>query len=193
MSLLKDGTNLPPKRVKEGIRFIAGATDIKHFYVDFSKCTYITKDEYLKIHKKWTIRPNDVFLTIVGTVGNTALVRERDLPFSMQRSIALLRVNENISYSYLYFFINCNYFKKELKKRINPTAQPGIYLTELSKIKIIVPNKKIVALFHSLAQSFIKFMQFRIDNMEVLAELRDILLPKLMTGKIRVPLEDDHE
>ena len=190
LSLLKDGTHLPPKRVAEGLKFIAGATDIKHFYVDFSKCSYITEDEYLKIHKKWDIRPNDILLTIVGTIGNAAIVRERDLPFSMQRSIALLRVNEKIPYSYLYFFVNSNYFKKELEKRINPTAQPGIYLTELSKVKIIVPNKKIVELFHNVAQSFIKLMQFGIDNIEVLTGLRDSLIPKLISGKIRVPVEE---
>ena len=190
LSLLKDGTHLPPKRVNKGFKFIAGATDIKHFSVDFSKCTYITEDEYLKIHKKWNIRPDDILLTIVGTLGNVAIVRERDLPFSMQRSIALLRVNEKIPYSYLYFFLNSYFFKVELQKRINPTAQPGIYLTELSKIKIIVPNKRIVDLFHSVAQSFIKFMQSRIDNSDILTDLRDTLLPKLISGRIRVPLEE---
>ncbi len=190
LSLLKDGTHLPPKRVDKGFKFIAGATDVKHFFVDFSKCTYITEDEYLKIHKKWTIRPDDILLTIVGTLGNVAIVRERDLPFSMQRSIALLRVNEKIPYSYLYFFLNSDFFKGELQKRINPTAQPGIYLTELSKIKIIVPNKRIADLFHSVAQSFIKFIQSRIDNSDILTDLRDSLLPKLISGKIRVSLEE---
>ena len=190
LSLLKDGTHLPPKRVDKGFKFIAGATDVKHFFVDFSKCTYITKEEYQKIHKKWTLRPDDILLTIVGTLGNVAIVRERDLPFSMQRSIALLRVSEKIPYSYLYFLLNSDFFKGELQKRINPTAQPGIYLTELSKIKIIVPNKRIADLFHSVAQSFIKFMQSRIDNSDILTDLRDSLLPKLISGKVRVPLEE---
>ena len=190
LSLLKDGTHLPPKRVDKGIKFIAGATDVKHFFVDFSKCTYITEDEYLKIHKTWAIRPDDILLTIVGTLGNVAIVRERDLPFSMQRSLALLRVNEKIPYSYLYFLLNSDFFKGELQKRINPTAQPGIYLTELSKIKIIVPSKKIVDLFHSVTPSVIKLMQSRIENLDILTDLRDSLLPKLISGKIRVPQEE---
>ena len=190
LSLLKDGTHLPPNRIKDGIRFIAGATDIKHFYVDFSRCTYISEEEYLKIHKKWNPRPNDILLTIVGTVGNVALVRESDLPFSMQRSIALLRANEKITYTYLYFLVDSHRFKAELKKRINPTAQPGIYLNELSKIQVIVPTKKIVELFHSVILQLLDFMQFGIYNSQTLSDLRDTLLPKLVSGKIRVPQEE---
>jgi Restriction endonuclease S subunits len=140
LTLLKDGSHNPPKRVSEGIRFIAGASNIKHLDIDFSGCTYITKEDYDKIHKYYQIVPHDILLTIVGTIGNAAIVKESDLPFSLQRSIAILRCNEDFYYKYMFYWLTSAPFKKQLLSRSNSTAQPGIYLGELSKLLVLKPT-----------------------------------------------------
>jgi type I restriction enzyme S subunit len=186
LALLKDGSHNPPQRVLEGIRFIAGATDIKDLYVQFDKCTYITKDDYNKIHKNWEIRTNDILITIVGTIGNTAIVRESDLPFSLQRSIAVLRPIPEISHLYIYQIVKSKDFKNYLKSRTNPTGQPGVYLGTLSEYFAIVPASDILLNFHQTLSPFFDMMQRNITENQVLIGIRDSLLPKLMTGKIRV-------
>lgn len=139
LKLLKDGTHLPPKRTGNGIRFIAGASDIKYFKIDFSNCTFISEKDYAKIHKYYQLKENDVLLTIVGTVGNTAIIRKSDLPFSLQRSIAILRPNDELNPVFLFYWLNTPRFKKMLFSRINQTAQPGIYLGELGKLSVLIP------------------------------------------------------
>jgi type I restriction enzyme S subunit len=142
LSLLKDGSHNPPKRVEKGIKFIAGATNIKYLHIDFNNCTFITERDYQKIHKYYEIKINDILLTIVGTVGNVAIVKESDLPFSLQRSIAILRCNEKVYYIFLFYWFNSPRFKKLLNSRLNPTAQPGIYLGELGKLIMPLPKYK---------------------------------------------------
>jgi type I restriction enzyme, S subunit len=143
LSLLKDGTHNPPERSEKGIKFIAGATDIKYLHVNFSKCTFVSQENYKIMHKKWEPKVNDVLLTIVGTVGNTAIVREQDLPFTMQRSIATLRPNEKIDFRYLFYWLNSNEAKWAISSRITATGQPGIYLGELGKIPISIPRLEV--------------------------------------------------
>lgn len=143
LSLLKDGTHNPPERSEKGIKFIAGATDIKYLDVNFSKCTFVCQENYQMMHKKWEPKVNDVLLTIVGTVGNTAIVREQDLPFTMQRSIATLRPNEKIDFRYLFYWLNSYEAKWALSSRITATGQPGIYLGELGKIPISIPRLEV--------------------------------------------------
>lgn len=191
LSLLKDGTHLPPKRTEFGIRFIAGASDVKHLEVDFTGCTYITNSDYASIHKYWKVQAKDVLLTIVGTVGNVAIVKEEDLPFSLQRSIAVLRAGERVSYSYLYFLLNSWRFKQYLLSCMNPTAQPGIYLGTLSRFEVCVPPKKTMAEFDRLVEPMIVRMQRSNSESHILSQIRDSLLPRLMSGKIRVPVSDD--
>jgi len=140
LSLIKDGTHNPPKRYKNGIKFIAGATDVKYLNIDFTNCTYISESDYEKIHKFYKIQPEDILLTIVGTIGNVAIVKKSDLPFSMQRSIALLRCGDSLHYKFLFYWLTSEMFKKMLYANVNPTAQPGIYLGVLKQLKIPLPS-----------------------------------------------------
>lgn len=140
LELLKDGSHNPPKRKIEGIKFIAGASDIKYRNIDFLNCTYISEGDYNSIHKYYEVKENDVLLTIVGTIGNSAIVKKSDLPFSLQRSIAILRPKKELYFEFLFYWINSPKFKQLLNSRVNPTAQPGIYLGELGKLKIPLPS-----------------------------------------------------
>jgi len=140
LSLIKDGTHNPPKRYKNGIKFIAGATNVKYLNIDFTNCTYISESDYEKIHKFYKIQPDDILLTIVGTIGNVAIVKKSDLPFSMQRSIALLRCGDSLHYKFLFYWLTSEMFKRMLYANVNPTAQPGIYLGVLKQLKIPLPS-----------------------------------------------------
>lgn len=186
LSLLKDGSHNPPKRVESGVKFLAGATDIKHFEVNFDRCSFIEQKDYDKIHKFWRIEPNDVLLTIVGTVGNIALVSKKDLPFSLQRSIAVLRGGPKISYLFLYFALNMKNFKYFLESQINPTAQPGIYLGTLSNFIVCLPPIDLINKFDEIIEPLVKKMQNNIIQRKCLTDIRNSILPKLVLGKIRV-------
>jgi len=142
LELLKDGSHNPPKRHSSGIRFIAGASDLTYRNIDFSNCTYITEEDYQKMHKYYQIKANDILLTIVGTVGNVAIVKEEDLPFSMQRSVAIMRCKQEVFYEFLFYWLTSPKFKLLISSRINTTAQPGIYLGEIAKLLTPVPSLK---------------------------------------------------
>jgi type I restriction enzyme, S subunit len=191
LSLLKDGSHNPPKRVEQGIKFIAGASDVKHFSVNFDGCTFVTKEFYDEFHRKWQIQSDDILYTIVGTVGNIAIVRKEDLPFSMQRSIALLRSNEEINQFYLYFLMNDRIFSDQIKSKINPTAQPGIYLGEIGRTLIIVPSREILLNFSNSVGPLVRKMQENINQIQSLSSIRNSLLPKLMSGEIRVKIPEE--
>ena len=186
LSLLKDGSHNPPKRVESGIRFIAGATDVKHFIINFSKCTFITQKNYEEIHKTWKIQPQDILLTIVGTIGNVAIVNQNDLPFSLQRSLAVLRPNEKIDFVFLYCLLNSHSFKQFLYANHNPTGQPGIYLGTLGGFQFILPPKSLIIKFFKLSHTIVSNIQKNYSNMDYLMKIHDLLLPKLMSGEIRV-------
>ena len=186
LSLRKDGSHNPPKRVDSGIRFIAGATDVKHFVINFTKCSYITKNDYKEIHKTWEVKTNDILLTIVGTIGNVAIVNENDLPFSLQRSLAVLRPNEKIDFSFLYFLLNSIKFEQFLYANLNPTGQPGIYLGTLGGFEFVLPPKPLIEKFFEFSEKIIGIIQKNHTQINQLSKIQDILLPKLMSGELRV-------
>src|SRR5580704_15314098 len=94
LELLKDGTHSPPKRQEKGVRLISSG-EIRFGHIDFSTCTYISKEDYSELQKYYEIKENDVLLTIVGAyLGRVAIVRRTDLPFSAQRAVAIFRTKK---------------------------------------------------------------------------------------------------
>ncbi len=62
--------------------------------------------------------------------------------------------------------------------------------TQFSKIKVIIPPKDIMFKFHNkVAPMFELIKQKDFENI-TLSKIRDSILPKLMSGEIRVPLDN---
>jgi type I restriction enzyme S subunit len=70
----------------------------------------------------------------------------------------------------------------------NGTTMEGINNDGINRIKIIIPKKEILSKFENTINSFYEEIQnLQIQNSK-LADLRDLLLPKLMSGEIEVPV-----
>ncbi len=159
-TLIKDGTHTPPKRVEKGIPLLS-AICINKGRIDFEEnITYITEKDYKYIHKNYSILKGDLLLTIVGTIGRVAIVSTEN-KFSIQRSIALLRPDsQKVTESFFYYALSSTQTKSQFLRSMNTTAQSGLYLGELEKIKISTPSlseqEKITAILNTVDEAIEK-------------------------------------
>lgn len=100
----------------------------------------ISYEDYKKIHASYTIEKGDILLTIVGSIGESAIVKRDMKNIAFQRSVAVLRPVNIVSSDFLYTEIQTCKFQRELENRKSTSAQPGIYLGDLEKIPIFFPN-----------------------------------------------------
>jgi len=142
LDLLKDGTHGTHQNVDEGI-YLLSAKNIKKgkIVIDELNDRRISNDEYNSIHKNFSLKKGDVLLTIVGSIGETAII-ENPVGITFQRSVAYLRPNNKLTSNFLFTTVNSQRFQSELKKRQVVSAQPGIYLGDLSVISISIPTIK---------------------------------------------------
>jgi len=140
LSILKDGTHNPPPKQDYGIPMLS-AEDIRNGIIDFDNSPdFITEEDYERMHRTYEIQKNDVLLTIVGTLGRSAIV-DTSRKFTLQRSVAILRTNEKILPQYLYYFFQTKYFQNQLIARAHTTVRAGVYLGELGSIPIAYPEE----------------------------------------------------
>ena len=136
---VRDGTHGSFKDAESGIPLLS-AKDISdgkiHVYEDSRR---ISIDDYNTIHKKYELEMGDILLTIVGTIGRTAMV-DNSIKFTLQRSVAILRTNNDVSNDFVYYYIQSPNFQKRLKSVVNQSAQGGVYLNSLKKLKISISN-----------------------------------------------------
>ena len=141
LKLLKDGTHGSHKDVTNG-HYLLSAKNIKDGRIFWDKTDRIISDEdYKKIHSTFKINKGDVLLTIVGSIGETAIFNVSE-EIAFQRSVAILRPIDEVSSDFLYSEITSPKFQKFLNLNKSTSAQPGIYLGDLANISFSFPENK---------------------------------------------------
>lgn len=136
-SLVKDGTHGTHTDVDSG-PYLLSAKNIKDGKIVITNDDrMISYEEYNVIYKNYSLKKDDILLSIVGTIGRTAIVKsEKDIVF--QRSVAILRF-DNHDANYIYQFMNTRKFQDSLVKNQVVSAQPGIYLNDLKRLNFNIP------------------------------------------------------
>jgi len=156
-----------------------------------------TKSYYLKDNAtnldKYILKKGDILMAMtdmkgnVAILGNTALMNINNKYIVNQR-VGLLRCNNNfnISYPYIYLLTNSSDFLTDLRNRANSGVQVNLSSSEIKASEVIIPDKEINDKFNLLGKAiFEKIFHNQQENTR-LAQLRDTLLPKLMSGEIDV-------
>lgn len=90
---------------------------------------------------------------------------------------------------YIEQIIEMLYVRGDLKRNyVNGTSVPNLDLQGLMKHRVVIPPENVVSKFAALKQRIFK-LKCSGENPQ-LARVRDTLLPKLMSGEIRVPIEE---
>ncbi len=91
-----------------------------------------------------------------------------------------------VPYSYLYFWVTTDSFVDYLSLSADGSAYPAVTAERFKEAKVLVPEQGILTEFEkSTTPLLIKINCNSIESLK-LAKIRDSLLPKLMSGKIRV-------
>lgn len=184
--LLKDGTHGTHKDCDQG-KFLLSAKDVVDGKVLCSEESRIISDEdFNSIHARYKLQNKDIVLTIVGTVGRSAIINNYNQEYTFQRSVAILRPSEFILSEFLYDQIQSNSFQNELKKRQSVSAQPGVYLEDLGSVPCVVPpieeQEKIAEILGTWDRAIEELTGLIAEK----KELKRGLMQRLLTGTQRL-------
>ena len=191
VSQIKPGTNYQPKRQEGGIPFVNGK-HVQDGFLDFSKgIKYITQEEYERVHKSWKPEVNDVLITRIGTLGRVAIVTKHDLPMAVHYNSIIIKEGV-IKHPFIFFLLRSDYFQHFYHLYKKQAVQEFVTIDAVEGIQVCLPIKKSV--LNGLTKIFDEFLfKLRVNHCEsnTLAQLRDALLPKLLSGELSVNQDFD--
>lgn len=164
-----DGSHNPPIKVGETKFKMLSAANITEIGLDYDAgYRYITEEDFIKENKRTQISQNDILLSIVGTIGKATIINEDNLNLTVQRSVAVIKVNQDIIIpKYFLYYIKGKTFQNILQHNAHGNSQKGVYLDQLKNIQIPVPSlseqQKIVAQIEDLEKQIAE-AQTIIDN-----------------------------
>ena len=139
VSFIKDGTHGTHQDDQNSELFLLSAKNLQNGRIKIDeRDRKINQKEFDSIYKNYTLEAGDILLSVVGTIGRVAIFKENYKAYAFQRSVAFMRFKESLP-EFIYQLFLANDFQNELLVRQVVSAQPGIYLGDLSKIEISLP------------------------------------------------------
>ena len=150
--------------------------------VDFNNCTkYVDQATYDTWFRSGHPKPWDILLSTVGSLAEMKIYL--GTKGCMAQNVVALRAT-SISPLYLYQYLH--FIRADLVAYNIGSVQPSIKVTHIIKHPIFVPETTALRMFEETARAITQQLYANYNENESLKELRDTLLPKLMSGELDV-------
>lgn len=108
--------------------------------VNFDKIKFISHTDYLHVSKNRPILAGDMLISMIGTIGEIARVKETDLDFYGQ-NMYLIRLNKSLIHGdyFLHFFDSPN-IKNHFNSVKNNSGQGYLKANNIEKLQIPIPS-----------------------------------------------------
>ena len=146
---------------------------------------YVDKHSYEFLSKS-TLYGGEIIISNVGDVGSVFLCPHLDKPMTLGNNIIMLRPeNDSLRY-YLYIWFKYFQGKFIIQGIKGGSAQPKFNKTDFRNTSIILPPSDMISRFDSIVSPMFKMIEDNQRQTRNLISMRDILLPKLMTGQFDI-------
>ncbi|WP_239775045.1 restriction endonuclease subunit S [Mammaliicoccus sp. N-M50] len=163
------------------VKALSGDTRV----IDYKKCLkFVSKETYDTWFRSGHPKKGDTLLSTVGSIGETKMFYH-DIGTIAQNVVSLRSENSYFTYDLI------NNVKSSFLTFNIGSVQPSIKITHINKIKVVYPSKIVIENYEKMVKKFISNLYVRDLENQNLIQLRDTLLPKLMSGEIEIP--DDIE
>lgn len=175
---ITDGSHNPPAGISNSDYLMLSSKNIFDDEITFDAPRYLSEEQFVVENKRTRIKPGDILMTIVGTVGRTAIVPDGISTITLQRSVAVLHPLKDICFSrYLMYALRSK--RKFFESEAHGVAQKGIYLKQLSNIIVDVPElerQEATVQILDFVQNIIKKRHEELDKLDELIKARFIEL-----------------
>lgn len=178
------GKNYPKSNnfVDEGVPFI-NAGHLVGGIVNLREMNRIDDTTFHRL-SRGKIKAGDLLMCVRGSLGRIARVGSLSLG-AIASSLVIIR-DSTIGESYLYYTLAGPYGQQMVTELDNGVAQPNVSVQSVKRYPLLVPSSSLLKEFEELIHPIweeVTLLHAKCDNLRA---TRDLLLPKLISGKLDV-------
>lgn len=181
-----DGPHATPPDSDQGVVFL-GIKNMTGTGLDFSEIRHISEADWPKWTRRVTPRHGDIVFTYEATLGFFALIPP-GLRCCLGRRMALVRPSDGTAHPHFLFhwFVSEPFQETIERGATHGSTVDRVPLLDFPKYPVIWPTIPLVEKFEHRASSIWASIHQRQEESRQLIALRDSLLPKLLSGEIRL-------
>ena len=173
--------------------FTLGSGNIKYVTVknlttkgtlDFTNCDTIDEAARTIIHNRSDIQTGDILFASIAPLGRCYLIQSTPTDWDINESVFSVRPNFSvITSAYLYLYFMSDPFIKCATSSSTGSIFKGIRINTLLDTELCVPPLFVIKQFENKLASTLPLKAKNDEEIRLLINLRDLLLPMLMNGQ----------
>lgn len=182
-----DGPHATPPEATEGAVFL-GIKNLTGSSLDLAEVRFIAEEDWERWTKRVTPAHGDIVFSYEATLGFFALLPP-DLRCCLGRRLALIRpkTNEGCGHFWFHQFVSRPFQQLLEKHTVHGATVNRIALKEFPSFKVLVPPINLQVAFDGIAGPLWSKIHANQSQVQSLVALRDTLLPRLISGQLRLP------
>ena len=188
---ITDGAHQSPPSVDAGVGLpMASSKDLTPNGIDTGSCRYISKEDFnLLVKNGCAPKIGDVLIAKDGArCAETSCVHDAELDIVLLSSIAIIRPKYSQLAAYIHLLLSRKEAVTDLRENyVSGSAIPRIVLRDFKRFPAILPSKSIVECWDIQMRAMYEKRASNVQSNNQLSKLRDILLPKLISGELQIP------
>ncbi|HCF5566572.1 TPA: restriction endonuclease subunit S [Pseudomonas aeruginosa] len=179
--------------ILDGVPSIGAESIVRIGEFEYSKTKYVSAEFFEKM-KSGALQSHDVLLYKDGGKPGVFLPRVSmfgdGFPFDVcgiNEHVFRVRLKEPFSQAFLYYWLWSDAVMHELKHRGGKAAIPGINQSDVKELRLLVPNEQTLKSFDEVTKPLISRIFANSKQAQTLTQLRDTLLPRLISAQLRLP------
>lgn len=183
---ITDGSHYSPESVESGLP-MASVKDMEDWGINLNSCRKISKEEFDKLVSADCLpQVNDILIAKDGSYLKHIFVVNKMQEVVILSSIAIIRPNGLYHPYLLSILLKLDSIKEELKNIVTGAVIPRIVLKDFRKFPIILPPKEKQEKALLFIEPIMKKCFYNQEQIQTLIQQRDSLLPKLMSGEVKI-------
>lgn len=187
---ITDGTHFSPSNSSEGDYMYITAKNIKPYYIDLTKISFISAKDHREIYSRCSVKKGDVLYIKDGATAGIAAINSIEEEYSLLSSVALIKCSSKILNSFLVHYMNSQIGRNNFLGYIDGAAITRLTLIKLKNVCFSIPpitdQQVIVQKLDALSAETKKLEAIYLQKIHDLEELKKSVLQKAFSGELKI-------
>lgn len=163
--------------------------NISNSIVNISESDFIDDEIAEKTDNKFKISSGDILFAMTGAeIGKMGVVPNNDKNLWLNQRVGMLNEKFNGAKYLAYLHLTSEFGYDYIVNTASGSAQPNISATDIEKCPFVKLEDKDVEKYSKVITPMFEKIIFNLGQIHSLINTRDTLLPKLMSGEVRVKI-----
>ena len=191
---LQNGYAFKSKSFKEsGTIRVIKIKNISGDIVDITNSDFVDDESIKKLDFKFKINSGDILIAMTGAeVGKLGIVPETDQSLWLNQRVGLLKEKFEGAKYLAYLHLKSDFGQDYIENTATGSAQPNISGEGIENCEFpLYEETELREICNKLSPLYDKVI-FNLGQIHTLTQMRDTLLPKLMSGEVRVEMQSQN-